>query len=129
MRIHQFALSSIVVAGLLAGLPASAHHSDAGFDGSKTVSIKGTLKMFAWSAPHAQLILVHKNSKGEDEEVGISTVTPAVLLRQGLTPKDFRRGDQIEVFYHPTRDGSLGGYMVKLIGADGKTLTGGPLQP
>ena len=42
-----------------------------------------------------------------DQEIGISTVAPAALLRQGFAPKDFRRGDSIEVFYHPARDGSL----------------------
>lgn len=128
MKIGKFALGP-VIAMLLVGLPAWAHHSDAGIDGTKTVSVKGTLKMFAWSAPHAQIIVIHKNEKGEDEEIGVSTVTPAVLLRQGLTPKDFRRGDQVEVFYHPTRDGSPGGIMVKVISANGKTLTGGALQP
>jgi hypothetical protein len=124
----QFALGTIIAAVMLAGLPAAAHHSDSGYDGTKTVSVKGTLKMFAWSAPHSQVIVLRKNDKGEDEEISISTVAPAVLLRQGLSPKDFRRGDQVEVFYHPTRDGSPSGTMIKLIGADGKTLMGGPLQ-
>jgi hypothetical protein len=117
------------VAALLAGLPTFAHHSDAGIDGSKTVSVKGTLKLFAWSAPHAQVIVVRINEKGVEEEIGVSTVAPAVFLRQGFSPKDFRRGDQVELFYHPARDGSPGGIMVKLIGSDGKTLTGGSLQP
>jgi len=129
MRIGKFALDLSIAALLLAGLPAFSHHSDAGIDGSKTVSAKGTLKMFAWSAPHAQVIVVRVNDKGEDEEIGVSTVAPAVLLRQGLSPKDFRRGDEVEIFYHPTRDGSPGGIMVKLVGADGKTLTGGTPQP
>jgi len=129
MRRSQLVFGAVVTAMLLSALPASAHHSDAGYDGTKTIAVKGTLKMFAWSAPHSQLIVIRKNDEGEDQEIGISTVAPAVLLRQGLSPKDFRRGDQVEVFYHPTRDGSPGGIMVKLIGADGKTLTGATPQP
>jgi hypothetical protein len=117
------------IAALLMTAPAWTHHSDAGYDGTKTVSVKGTLKLFAWSAPHSQVIVAFKDDKGADQEIGISTVAPAALLRQGLSPKDFRRGDSIEVFYHPARDGSLSGIMVKLVAADGKTLTGGPLQP
>jgi hypothetical protein len=127
MRISKFPSGPLMAVMLLAGSAAWAHHSDAGFDGAKTVSVKGTLKMFAWSAPHSEVIVLFKNEQGEEKEIDISTVSPAVLMRQGLKPKDFRRGDQVEVFYHPARDGSLSGLMVKLVGADGKTLTGGPL--
>lgn len=127
MTIGRFILRSGIAAALLAAAPAWSHHSDAGFDGAKTVSVKGTIKLFAWSAPHSEVIVNFKNEKGEDHEIDISTVSPAVLVQQGLSPRDFRRGDQVEVFYHPARDGSLSGLMVKLIGANGKTLTGGPL--
>jgi len=127
MTIGRFIVRCGIAMALLVAAPAWSHHSDAGFDGSKTVSVKGTLKMFAWSAPHSQVIVVYTNEQGEEKEIGISTVSPAVLVQQGLKPKDFRRGDKVEVFYHPARDGSLSGLMVKLIGVDGKTLTGGPL--
>jgi hypothetical protein len=129
MTIGGFIFRSGIAAALLMAAPAWSHHSDAGFDGTKTVSVKGTLKLFAWSAPHSQVIVAFKDEKGVDQEIGISTVPPAALVRQGFTPKDFRRGDSIEVFYHPARNGSLSGVMVKLIGADGKTLTGGTLLP
>ena len=129
MTIGRLMLRSGIAAALLLATPAWSHHSDAGFDGSKTVSLKGTIKLFAWSAPHSQVIVAFTDEKGADQEIGISTVAPSALLRQGFTPKDFRRGDRIEVFYHPARDGSLSGIMVKLVGADGKTLTGGPLMP
>lgn len=123
MGAGRFALSAVLAAALSAGSPAFAHHSDAGIDGSKTVHISGTLKMFAWSAPHAAVIVVYKDEKGEDKEVGVTTVTPAVLLREGFSPKDFRRGDKVELYYHPTRNGAPGGIMVKLVGPDGKTLS------
>jgi hypothetical protein len=129
MAIGKFFLRCGIAAALLLASPAWSHHSDAGYDGSKTVSLKGTIKLFAWSAPHSQVIVAFTNEKGEDQEIGISTAAPAALLRQGFTPKDFRRGDSIEVFYHPARDGSLSGIMVKLVTSDGKTLSGGPLTP
>ena len=128
MRIGRSALG-MSIAAMLMVTPAWSHHSDAGYDGSKTVSVKGTLKLFAWSAPHSQVLVTVKNEKGEEQEIGISTVAPSALIRQGLSPKDFRRGDPIEVFYHPARDGSPSGIMVKLIGVNGKTLTDGTVMP
>jgi hypothetical protein len=129
MTIGKLLVRSGLAAALLLANPAWSHHSDAGYDGSKVVSLKGTIKLFAWSAPHSQIIVGFSDDKGEDQEIGISTVAPAALMRQGFTPKDFRRGETVEIFYHPARDGSLSGIMVKLVAADGKTLTGGPLMP
>lgn len=107
---------------------ALAHHSDAGIDQTKTVSVKGTLKQFAWSAPHAQIIVVYQDDKGQSVELGVSTFAPGLLLKQGFTPKDFRRGDQVEVFYHPTRSGAPGGILVKFVGQDGRVLSGEQLS-
>src|SRR6185503_5930621 len=63
MRTHRF----IPAAGLVllaAGAPLAAHHSFAAeFDGSKPVTLKGTVTKMEWTNPHAWL---HVDVKGAD---------------------------------------------------------------
>lgn len=129
MKFSGHLLVSMAVSALLSASAVQAHHSDSAVDKNKTVTVKGTIKVFSWTAPHAQIILYTVDDKGQQVEVGVSTFTPAALLLQGLSPKDFRRGDPVEVSYHPNRSGAPGGILVKLIGRDGKMLNGEAVTP
>lgn len=129
MKISSYMLALMAVTAVLAASAGRAHHSDAAIDKTRTVSVKGTIKVFSWTAPHAQVIVNTVDDKGQPVEVGVSTFTPAALLLQGLSPKDFRRGDPVEVFYHPNRSGAPGGILVRLIGRDGKVLGGESIAP
>lgn len=129
MKLSSYLFTLIVATALLSASAALAHHSDSAVDKTRTLSIKGTIKVFSWTAPHAQVIVITVDDKGQPVEVGVSTFTPAALLLQGLSPKDFRRGDPVEVFYHPNRSGAPGGILVKLIGRDGKVLSGESIAP
>lgn len=122
-------LSVAAVIGLTQTPTAFAHHSAAGIDDTITRSAKATLKRFAWSAPHAQIIFSYRDERGQDIELAISTFAPALLLKQGFTPKDFNRGDELEVFWHPNRNGAPGGILAKLIAADGRVMSGEQIAP
>lgn len=124
MRFGSYVPAFMAITALLLTPVGQAHHSDAVVDKTRTVAVQGTIKQFAWSAPHAQVVVVTVDDKGQPLEVGVSTFTPAAILLQGLSPKDFRRGDKVEVLYHPNRSGAPGGILVKLIGQDGKVLNG-----
>jgi hypothetical protein len=119
--IHSLTACALV---LLAAAPALAHHSSAGIDTSKTLSTDATLKSFAWSAPHAQIIVDYKDESGKEIELSVTTFAPGMLIRQGFSPKDFRRGDKIKLFWHPNRSGSPGGILSKIVTADGRVMTG-----
>jgi hypothetical protein len=101
-----------------------AHHSSAGVDETQTLSADATLKQFAWSAPHAQIVVTYQDQSGKDVELSVVTFAPAMLIRQGFSPKDFRRGDKIKLFWHPNRSGSPGGILSKIVTADGRVMSG-----
>ena len=75
---------------LAAGVPLAAHHSFAAeFDGTKPVTLKGTVARMEWTNPHAWL---HVDVKGGDGKVVSWMVeggAPNALLRRGWT----QRGD------------------------------------
>jgi hypothetical protein len=107
---------SVVLA--LAVTPAYAHHSFAGFDMEKTQVISGTLVRIDFSAPHARLVMM----AGESQEYQFLTGSPTELLQHGFDPRSVHKGDKIEVTFHPTRNGSLGGQLVKMKMPDGREL-------
>jgi hypothetical protein len=113
--------------------PAMAHHSFAGFDMDKTLTLSGTLVRIDFSAPHARVIMMHLNDSGVTEEYQFMTGSPTQLLQRGLDPRTVHKGDKVEITYHPTRNGSLGGHMVKLVFSDGRVfddpLAGAGAQP
>lgn len=116
--------SSIASFMLFSAVPALAHHSSAGVDETQTLSADATLKKFAWSAPHAQIIVAYLDESGKEVELSVTTFAPGLLIRQGFSPKDFRRGDKIKLFWHPNRNGSPGGILSKIVTADGREMSG-----
>ncbi len=96
-------------------LPASAHHSFAMFDFTKTVTITGTVKEFQWTNPH---VVVWVNVEGKDpnkpEVWWLEMTSPGNLTRTGWNRKALSAGDKVVVELNPLRNGDLGGALVKV---------------
>jgi hypothetical protein len=90
------ASASLVV--LAAGAPLVAHHSFAGeFDGSKPVTLKGTVTKMDWINPHAWL---HMDVKGPDGKViswMVEGGAPNALLRRGWNKNSVPPGTAVIV--------------------------------
>jgi hypothetical protein len=113
----------------LAGLPAaaSAHHSFAMFDNSRTETIVGAVKEFEMINPHGWLRVAVVDAQGRANEWSFEAGGPGQLQRQGWTQTTVRPGDKVTVQMHPLRDGSYGGQLVSVTLPDGKVL--GSRQP
>lgn len=107
----------------LSATPAYAHHSFSGFDMQKTQAISGTLVRIDLSAPHSRLIMMADDS----QEYQFLTGSPTLMLQHGFDPRTVHKGDKIEVTYHPTRNGSRGGQLIKMKLPDGRELVS-PLE-
>jgi hypothetical protein len=119
------ALAAVTLAAMVAVLqPAAAHHSFAMFEPTKTLTLKGTVKMFQWTNPHVILwVLVQPDDGGAAQEWSVETTSPGVLTRAGWTRQSLKAGDRVTVVFFPLRDGSRGGGLKSVTLLDsGQTL-------
>ena len=111
-----------VFAGLALADPSLAHHSFAAYDMNQTATVAGTLKEFRWGAPHSSMVVIYLE-KGKEMQMSIVSGSPLMFSKQGLTPRDFKRGDKISVTYHPNISGLPGGALASLKLSSGKMFS------
>ena len=125
MHLRSLAIALAGFAASLFVLPAIAHHSFAMFDQAQTVHLEGTVSDFEWINPHTWL---HIEVTGEDGARSVWSFeggSPGQLTQSFWTPESVAAGDQIEVGFHPLKDGSNGGQLLEITKADGTYLCQG----
>jgi hypothetical protein len=122
----RFIFGLAIAFGLLAAIPAWAHHSMAGFDRTKTISITGTVKEFKWANPHSWIEVEVPDGKGGVTDWNVEMTSPAVLIRAGWKSSVMKPGDKVTVACHPQQTGEPGGIFVSVTLSDGRTLTDRP---
>jgi len=115
-------IGSLAIALSLA-VPVHAHHSAAGIDRSKTVTVEGVVKEFRWANPHAWMELEVPNDKGGADVWNFEMTSPAFLVRAGWKSNTVKPGDRVKVTGRPLRNGDPGGLFVSITLPDGKVLT------
>ena len=116
---------AVLVLGLafLYARDASAHHSFAMFDSSKTVMIEGQVKSWEWKSPHAWLIVDAVDPKTHKaEEWGLECYAIGTLRTMGYARDSLKAGDKVTVTINPRKDGSLGGFFLSVKLSDGRVL-------
>ena len=105
MRCFRAALTLGVI--LAAAIPVSAHHSFvAQFDGSKPVTLVGSITRVEWRNPHIWVYFDVKNPDGTVTNWQCEGGAPNQLTRQGWTRESLAIGAMLEVYGYLARDGS-----------------------
>ena len=137
MRVRTGVAALCVVIGLVAlasGGVANAHHSFAMFDQSQQVTLKGTVREFQWTNPHAWIHLDVPDATGVKDTWQVELNSPNNLKRQGWKSTSIKPGDQVTLVLNPLKDGSKGGLFVSITLPDGSVLgdptraRGGPIN-
>ena len=111
MKLRTLALAGALVA---ANAPAAlAHHSNAMFDRTKTVEVKGTIRDFQWTNPHTWIEMEVAGKAGATRYT-IEGPTPGILRSRGWKFNSLKPGDAVTVKVHPLRDGTPGGGLMSV---------------
>ena len=125
---HRLIAAVCAVGFWIAG-PVLAHHSMAGFDRAKTLSLTGTIKQFKWANPHSWIEIEVPNSKGGVDTWDAEMTAPGILARAGWKSNLLKPGDKVTVAVHPLLTGEPGGLFVSVTLPDGQTYTERGIQP
>ncbi len=105
----QFAALLVGAAFVATGAPASAHHSFAMFDALHPKEISGTVKEFRFVSPHTILIVTVKGDDSVEKDWILEGGAPGLQVREGLTSKSLKPGDEVRVTINPLHSGAEGG--------------------
>src|ERR1044071_5218119 len=117
-----------LLCALLLGLPyrvVTAHHAFSPvYDGSKTVTIVGTLTDFRLVNPHAMMTVDVVDKAGKHVPWTVEMPGLLSLTRHGWTPKTVSVGDRLTISGNPTHTGSARGAVKRIVLPNGKEKLG-----
>ncbi|MDR3467232.1 MAG: DUF6152 family protein [Xanthobacteraceae bacterium] len=102
----------------------SAHHSNAAYDTDHPLTMEGTVKTVNWTNPHITFVIDKDAKEGEQPSTWVFEVSsPGVLTRSGWTKRSLQPGDHAVFRYAPLRDGTNGGFLLKVTLPNGQELS------
>jgi Family of unknown function (DUF6152) len=124
MRVRVLAAGILAV--VLGGTPARAHHSFAAeYDSKKPVTLTGTVTKVEWLNPHVRFYADVKDEAGAVASWEFELASGTSLVRQGWTRTSLKPSETIKVEGYLARDGSRLVNAVTVSLADGKKLFAG----
>jgi hypothetical protein len=126
MKTKRFVVFVLAAALLSVSAPVFAHHGNSQYDMQHSKTLTATVAGFVWSNPHCILSFDAKDDQGVVKHWSVEMHNPILLTRAGWTSKTLQPGDEIQVTFHPAKNGSGSG---QLYGKDAKVVVHGTVLP
>jgi hypothetical protein len=114
-RKRKRTVAAVVVMVLLASHRLPAHHGQAAYDMTKSVTVTGTITEFQFVNPHCILLFDVKTEKGATEQWQGELTSPNRLLRAGWNAQTVKAGDRITLTGSRAKSGAPSLYITKAI--------------
>ena len=118
-------VSCFFVILFLMAMSASAHHSFAMYDHTRTLTLKGAVTKFQWTNPHAYIELDVADAKGALTHYSIECTSINMMQRNGWRSNMIKAGDMVKAIIAPLNSGQPGGLLLEVTLPNGKTLEPG----
>jgi hypothetical protein len=106
---------------VFAGL-AMAHHSVAGYDSKKEISLRGVVAEYNWRNPHVFLTWDVKDESGKLVQWTGELSSPTTMMQLGMSKNSLKPGDEVIITANPSLTGNPLGLIRKITTADGKVI-------
>ncbi|MGC3982919.1 MAG: DUF6152 family protein [Steroidobacteraceae bacterium] len=103
--------AAVSACGVLLANGSDAHHSLGMFEMNQTITVKGTVRVFEWTNPHAWVWLTVPNDSGGVDEWGVELAALSMIRRNGMTKDSFKAGDKVSMSIHPSKEGKGGSFI------------------
>jgi len=120
----RFFVTALLIAAFVSN-SLYAHHSAAGIDRTKSVTVSGMVKSFKWGNPHSWLEVEVANAKGGTDVWNFEMNPPAYLVRSGWKSTSVKTGDKVKVTGRPFMSGDPGGIFMSVTLENGQVLAAG----
>jgi Family of unknown function (DUF6152) len=123
MRIRLFGL--LILTASVFTTPILAHHgTEAAYDTTKRITLKGTVTQFLWANPHCGILFDVTDDKGSVTHWGAEETNPHALSLVGWTKDVLKPGDKITITGAPSKFGAPRMQSDHVVLADGRVLNG-----
>lgn len=99
---------------------ATAHHSFAVYDHTRTLNLKGKVTKWQWSNPHAYLDIDTQDAKGGLKHYTLEGTSINMMQRTGWRSNMIKVGDEVKVVFAPLLSGEPGGLLLEITLANGE---------
>jgi hypothetical protein len=107
-------LLAAVTGLLLISVSLSAHHGQAGYNTTETVTVTGAVTEFQFVNPHSIVSLDVKDDKGETQAWQGELTSPNHLLRASWTATTLKPGDQVTMAGYRAKSGANSMWITKI---------------
>ena len=118
--------SFVAIIALMIALPVFAHHGNAAYETTKTVTVQGAITDFGFINPHVMVFFEAKNDKGEIQKGQGELTSPNHLMRTGWTKESLKPGYQVTFSGLRAKSGAATLWITKVIAADGHEIALSP---
>jgi hypothetical protein len=109
---------------LLLSVSLLAHHGQAGYNTTETVTVSGTVTDFQFVNPHSIVSIDVKDDKDQKQTWQGELTSPNHLIRAGWTASTLKSGDQASMTGYRAKSGAPSMWITK-ISVNGEQLTMG----